>query len=37
MEMSWVTMLTGLELMKGVGRVGVGAKEGLECGRQFEG
>jgi hypothetical protein len=34
-KMSGVAPTLGLELVKGVGGVWVGAKEGLECGRQL--
>jgi hypothetical protein len=36
-EMSRVTPTLGFELVKSVGGVRVGAKEGLECGRQLGG
>jgi hypothetical protein len=36
-EMGWMTPMLGLELVESVGGVGIGAKEGLECGRQFGG
>jgi hypothetical protein len=36
-EMSGVAAMLGFELVKGVGGIRVGAKKGLECGRQLEG
>jgi hypothetical protein len=35
MDMSGVTPTLGLELVKGVGGVQIGAKEGFECRRQL--